>query len=164
MNSAETVELRQPITQFPSIPSRNEIGSMVKKIRDEFEKNFDRSWLAVVIDELPMDKRTVREIRDFLAVDHMIPENDHRLEVGVEELRRYIWTLEKHLLPNVKELLGVSPFHGARPSMDKSQFILRRLTAHALPYNLEQLGSLVDRLDLRFKELRAIEQTRTESA
>lgn len=131
---------------------RHEIASLIHQIKEVFDLHFDRSWLAIVIDELPMDRRTVREIREFLALSDLVIHEDQRIEAGIDELRRYIWTLRTHLLPQAKELLGVSPFTGNRGAMDKSQFVLRRLTAHALPYNLDRLESLVDSLEILFRE------------
>ncbi len=151
MESARTAEVSTSRPLFATPSRRNEIVSLVHQIRDTFEQHFDRSWLAVVIDDLPIDRRTIREIRGFLALFDLTPESEQRIESGIEELRRYIWTLKRHLLPNVKELLGVSPLSSARLTMDKSLYVLRRLTAHALPYNLARLERLVDALDSRFK-------------
>lgn len=149
--SSYAIEMPSQNALFASASRRNEILSLINQIRELFERYFDRSWLAIVIDDLPMDRRTVRDIREFLALSDLFPEHDQQIESGIEGLHRYIWTLKTHLVPNVKELLGVSPFSTKRRQMDTSQYILRRLTAYVLPHNLVQLEAAVDELETRFK-------------
>jgi hypothetical protein len=151
MESSNTVDVYNPDPILADAGKRNRLLSSIHQIRDQFEKHFDRSWLSVVIDELPLEHRTVREIREFLHIVELSQDDDQRIESGLDELRRYIWTLKKHLLPQVKELLGVSAFSYGRRRMDKSQYVLRRLTAHALPYNLAQFEILVDNLESQFR-------------
>lgn len=140
------------IPQLPAV-GRNEVMSHILRIKEVFELHFDRSWLAVVIDELPLENRTVREIREFLSITETEAENEARILAGLDALRRYIWTLKRHLLPRVRELLGVSAFCGENRVRDRSQYVIRSLTAFALPYNLAKLESLVDDLDYRYKQL-----------
>ena len=151
MESAQALDITLASAPFAATIRRNEIISLVHQIREIFEERFDRSWLAAVIEALPLDPRTIREIRDFLATMEVFPENDQRIESGIEELHRYVWALNKHLIPHAKELLGVSPFTGARQKMDKSQYVLRRLTADTLPYNLAKLERLLEQLERKFK-------------
>lgn len=143
-----------PTTPLPeaSTAQYHRIVSLIRQIKEVFELYFDRSWLSIVIDELPLDKRTVREIREFVSLSDLLADDDQVIEAGIDALRRYIWTLENHLLPQVKELLGVSPFSSERRSMDKSQYVLRRLTALALPHNLEKLEALVDALETTLRD------------
>jgi hypothetical protein len=147
MESTYTTPSSTPNILLAAAARNNEVISLIRRIKEAFELHFDRSWLAIVIDELPMDKRVVREIRNFLPLTDMTPENRQQIESGIDNLRRYIATLKIHLLPNIKELLGVSAFSSSRRGMDKSQYVLRRLTAHALPHNLTRLETLVDTLE-----------------
>lgn len=151
MESVKTLDISLASTTFAATNRRNEIVSLVHRIRNLFEERFDRSWLAAVIEGLPLDPRTIREIRDFLATMDVFPDNDQKIELGIEALHRYIWTLKTHMLPHAKELLGVSPFSEPRRRMDKSQYVLRRLTADTLPHNLKHLENLVEQLVSRFK-------------
>jgi hypothetical protein len=150
-----------PTTPLPeaSTAQYHQIVSLIRQIREVFELYFDRSWLSIVIDELPLDRRTVREIREFVSLSNLLAEDDQVVEAGIDGLRRYIWTVRNHLLPHVKELLGVSPFSPERRNMDKSQYVLRRLTALTLPQNLEKLEQLVDSLETRLRDRRSPENT-----
>ena len=56
-------------TFVPPAAGMNEILSQIRQIREVFEKHFDRSWLGVIIDELPIDSRVIRDIREFLAIN-----------------------------------------------------------------------------------------------
>ena len=147
MESTYTTPSATPNILLAAAARNNEVISLIRRIKEAFELHFDRSWLAIVIDELPMDKRVVREIRNFLPLTDMTPEYRQQIESGIDNLRRYIAALKVHLLPNIKELLGVSAFSSSRRGMDKSQYVLRRLTAHALPHNLTRLETLVDALE-----------------
>ena len=81
----------------------------------------------------------------------VFPDNVQRIESGIDELLRYAWTLRKDLLPHAIELLGVSPFSSAIRTMDKSQYVLRRLTADTLPHNIAKLELLIEQLERAYK-------------
>ena len=151
MESSHITDIHAAPTQFTEGSRRSRLSSLISQIRAEFDEHFDRSWLEAIYEELPLENRNIREIRDFLSVADLTINNEQAMTAGIDELRKYIAALRKHLLPNIKELLGVSEFSSARVGMDKSQYVLRRLTAHAFPYNLANLEVLVDALELTAK-------------
>ena len=151
MDTVGALDISLASGPFAIATRRNEIVSLAHQIREVFAERFDRAWMSAVIDALPLDSRTVREIREFLASMEVFPDNVQRIESGIDELLRYAWTLRKDLLPHAIELLGVSPFSSAIRTMDKSQYVLRRLTADTLPHNIAKLELLIEQLERAYK-------------
>jgi len=127
----------------------HEILILIRDIRQVFEDHFDRTWMAMVIDGLPFDFRTIREIRELVSITAFHPGDERAIQAGVTELESFILHVRRYLLPVIKERLGVSWLLPHRRVQDKTQYLLRRLVVYAFPYNLEKLTFLTARLKSR---------------
>ena len=130
------------ITSF----SEREILSVIKELREVFENHFDRTWFSILIDGLPIDTRTLREIRELVSLETIYPEDISLIYSGELELEKFIQHVRRFLLPFIKDRLGVSGLFPGRMIRDKTQYILRRLVAYTFPYNLEKLAFLTGKL------------------
>ena len=115
-------------------------------VRDIFENNFDRTWFSVIIDGLPIDFRTVREIRQMVSLTALYPGEEWQVWQGVLELETFILTVRRQLLPLLRERLGISWLFPGRRVRDRNQIMLRKLVAITFPYNLERLRAATLRL------------------
>ena len=123
-----------------------EILSIIKELREVFENHFDRTWFSILIDGLPIERRTMREIRELVSLETIYPEDIYMIYQGALELELFIAHVRKFLLPFIKDRLGVSGLFPQKRVRDKSQYILRRLVAYTFPYNLEKLALLTSQL------------------
>ena len=123
-----------------------EILRIIGELRDVFENHFDRTWFSLIIDGVPIDLRTMRDIRDTLALTSVYPGEEWRIYQGVQELETFCQTVRRFLLPVLKERLGISWLLPARRVKDARQYIVRKFVAFTFPYNLERLRRLTLRL------------------
>ena len=123
-----------------------EILRLIAQLRDCFENHFDRTWFSVIIDGIPVDPRTVREIRLIVSLRTLYAGEERLLWQGVGELETFISAVRRFLLPVLRDRLGISWLFPARRVHDRSQFILRTLVAFTFPYNLERLRRLTVKL------------------
>ena len=126
--------------------SEREILSVIKELREVFENHFDRTWFSILIDGLPIEPRTLRDIRELVSRETIYPEDISLIYSGVLELENFIKHVRKFLLPYIKDRLGVSGLFPERMVRDRTQYILRRLVAYTFPYNLEKLAFLTAKL------------------
>ena len=120
--------------------------ALIGQVRDIFENHFDRTWFSVIIDGLPIDFRTVREIRQMVGLTALYPGEEWQIYQAVLELETFILTVRRQLLPVLKERLGISWLFPSRRVRDRNQFLLRKLVAITFPYNLERLRAATLRL------------------
>lgn len=118
----------------------------IGQVRDIFENYFDRTWFSVIIDGLPIDFRTVREIRQMVSLTALYPGEEWQVWQGVLELETFILTVRRQLLPVLRERLGISWLFPGRRVRDRNQIMLRKLVAVTFPYNLERLRAATLRL------------------
>ena len=126
--------------------SPDELLDLITEIREVFQNHFDRTWFAIIIDDLPIDFQTIRLIRELVSLHSLHAGDEYLITQGVEELESFIIHIRRYLLPYLKERLGVSWLTPARMVEDRSQYLIRRLVAYAFPYNLERLNNLTGRL------------------
>jgi hypothetical protein len=126
-----------------------EILGIIGELRDVFENNFDRTWFSLIIDGMPIDFRTVREIREMVSLTAIYPGEEWQLYQGVEELETFYRTVKRFLLPVLRERLGISWLFPHKRVRDSRQIILRKLVAFTFPYNLERLRRLTETLKAR---------------
>jgi hypothetical protein len=112
---------------------------LIGQVRDVFENHFDRTWFSVIIDGMPIDFRTVREIRQMVGLKTIYPGEEWEIFQGVLELETFVLTVRRQLLPVLRERLGISWLFPTRRVRDRNQAMLRRLVAITFPYNLERL-------------------------
>jgi hypothetical protein len=119
---------------------------LIGNIREVFENHFDRTWFSVIIDGLPIDFRTFREIRELVTMETIHPGDERAIYEGVQELKSFITHIRKFLLPVLKERLRVSGLFPHQMVKDKTQYILRRFVVYTFPYNLNRLADLAEQL------------------
>jgi len=115
----------------------------IAALREHFGRHFDRGWLAMIIDDLPIDFTTLRQIRQLLTVTEIYPEDLVSIRYGAEQLEHFAADLRRYLLPVLKERLGVSELLPNRPRFDEVQRVHRQLLCHSFPYNLTRLEELI---------------------
>jgi hypothetical protein len=123
-----------------------QIVDCIRRIREVFEQNFDRAWFGVLMDDVPMGIRTLREIRSLVLFDSIYPGDEHDIHSGLTELEEFVGTVRKYLLPLIREKLGVSKLRPSALVRDRNQYLLRKLLAYTFPYNLERLALLTREL------------------
>ena len=95
---------------------------------------------------MPIDFRTVREIRELVSLTSIYPGEEWEIFQGVQELETFYYTVKRFLLPVLKERLGISWLFPQKRVRDPQQYILRKLVAFTFPYNLERLRRLTQKL------------------
>ncbi len=123
-----------------------EIAARIKEIREVFEDHFDRTWFSILIDDLPIDSKTIREIRGLVSLNRIYPEDIPLVYSGVKELESFTVHVRRYLVPFIKDRLLVSGFYPKGLLKDKNQYILRRLVAYTFPFNLDRLSFLTSEL------------------
>ena len=123
-----------------------EILRIIGELRDVFENHFDRTWFSLIIDGMPIDFRTVRDIRELVSLTSLYPGEERQLYQGVGELETFHQTVKRFLLPVLRERLGISFLFPQKRVLDPQQYILRKFVAFTFPYNLERLRRLTQKL------------------
>jgi hypothetical protein len=124
----------------------SELLKLIGELRDVFENNFDRTWFSLIIDGMPIDFRTVRDIRELVSLTSIYPGEEWQIFQGVQELETFHRTVKRFLLPVLKERLGISWLLPQKRVRDAQQYILRKFVAFTFPYNLERLRRLTQKL------------------
>ncbi len=133
----------------PCTTSTDRVQMALEALRIHFDEHFDRGWLAMTIDDLPIDSSLVRRIREVLSLTVRYEDDLPEVRYGVEQLRTLLTELRRHLAPVLRDRLGVSGF--ALPSgrsRDATSRVQRQLLCVAFPHNLSRLEELTDRLDI----------------
>jgi len=130
----------------PGFAERAEIIRLIGELRDVFENNFDRTWFSLILDGIPIDLRTVRNIRELVSLTSIYPGEEWQIQRGIEELEAFYATVKRFLLPVLKERLGISWLLPQKRVRDPHQYILRKFVAFTFPYNLERLRRLTLKL------------------
>ena len=123
-----------------------EILRLIGELREVFENHFDRTWFSLIIDGMPIDFRTVRDIRELVSLTSLYPGEERQLFQGVQELETFHKTVKRFLLPVLRERLGISWLFPQKRVRDTQQYILRKFVAFTFPYNLERLRRLTQKL------------------
>jgi len=128
------------------VRGNSEIVDCIRRIREVFEQNFDRAWFGVLMEDVPMGIRTIREIRNLVTFDTIFPGDEDDILEGLIELEDFVRIIRKYLLPLMREKLGISKLRPRALVRDRNQFLLRKLLAYTFPYNVERLASLTREL------------------
>jgi hypothetical protein len=119
---------------------------LIDDIRRIFETCFDSYATAIIIQELPIDYKTVRSIRNLISIVRISEETIALIHTGVYELEQFIQNLNTYFLPRAKEIMQVSSLQPQRATRNKELYVLRRLALFALPMNIEKLRQLTGEL------------------
>jgi len=133
----------------PGLSEDGEILRLIGDLRDVFENNFDRTWFSLILDGIPIDLRTVRNIRDLVSLRTIYPGDEWQVMRGIQELEAFHVAVKRFLLPVLKEKLGISWLFPQKRVKDPHQYILRKFVAFTFPYNLERLRRLTVTLKAR---------------
>jgi hypothetical protein len=123
-----------------------EILRIIGELRDVFENHFDRTWFSLIIDGMPIDFHTVRDIREVVSLTALYPGEEWQIFQGVLELEVFCATVKRFVLPVLKERLGISWLFPQMRVRDTQQYIVRKFVAFTFPYNLERLRRLTLKL------------------
>jgi len=123
-----------------------EVLGIIAELREVFEDHFDQTWFSLIIDDMPIDFHTVRDIRELVSLTTLYAGEEWTVLQGVQELEIFCATLKRFLLPVLKERLGVSWLFPQRRVRDTREYIIRKFVAFTLPYNLEHLHRLTLKL------------------
>lgn len=115
----------------------------LEALRDHFDRHFDRGWLAMVIDDLPIESSVVRQIRELLALPVVYTDDLPEIRFGIDTLRVFVAELRRHLLPVLRDRLGVSGFGGLRSPGGTDDRVHRQFLCMTFPHNLRRLEELV---------------------
>ena len=126
-----------------------ELLGIIGELRDVFENHFDRTWFSLLLDDIPLDPRTVREIRHVVSLKRIYPGEEREIWQGVRDLEEFINNVRRFLLPMLRERLRVSRLFPADRVTDRTQLIIRTFVAFTFPYNLERLRILTVKLKNR---------------
>ena len=118
----------------------------IDALREHFRTHFDRGWLAIIIDDLPIDFLTIRRIRQVLSLTTVYAEDIPELRYGVEQLERFVLDLRRHLLPVLRERLGISGLLGPSTRLSRAERVHHEFLALAFPHNLSRLEELIAEL------------------
>ncbi len=143
------LSLQSPRSPEAGLSVEGEIIELIGDLREVFENNFDRTWFSLILDGIPIDLRTVRNIRDLVSRTSISPGEEWQLMRGIQELEAFHATVKRFLLPVLKEKLGISWLLPQRRVRDPHQYVLRKFVAFTFPYNLERLHRLTLRLKAR---------------
>jgi hypothetical protein len=124
----------------------SEILKIIGELKEVFENHFDRTWFSLIIDGMPIDFHTVRDIREMVSLTTLYPGEEKQLLQGVAELETFYKTVKRFLLPVLRERLGISWLFPQKRVRDTQQYILRKFVAFTFPYNLERLRRLTQKL------------------
>jgi hypothetical protein len=138
--------LQQSSAAMTPPPKIRGLIEIIEDIRHVFENYFDRTWFAVLIDDLPIDSRTIREIRNLVALRFFHIGDELTIREGIRELENFILCIRQFLLPVMRDKMGVSGFPNKKSSLDEHQKILRKFVLYAFPHNLETLAELTAEL------------------
>jgi hypothetical protein len=129
--------------------TESELLGIISELRDVFENHFDRTWFSLLIDDMPIDLRTVREIRHVISLKRIYPGEEKEIWQGVRDLEDFATHVRCFLLPMLRERLRISRLFPAERVNDKTQLIIRTFVAFTFPYNLERLRVLTLKLKER---------------
>jgi hypothetical protein len=137
-------------TQVEEIQSEylrdTEILSAIREVREVFEAFFDRTWFSVILEGLPIEHGTLREIRDLISLRTLYPGDEKAAYMGVLELSSFIAHAKRFLLPVIRERLGISYLHPQKLVRDRQQLVFRCFVAYTFPFNLDRLQTSTERL------------------
>lgn len=124
--------------------------SAICAVRDLFERYFDQNWFLSLLDEVPIDAQTLRDVRSLTRLSTLFPGDESQIAHGIVELTKLQGALRRYLLPHIKEKLLVSGLRAARAIRDTDQYILRRCVAMTFELNLAELEALTGSLRVAF--------------
>ncbi len=119
---------------------------LLRDIKEQYYNHFDQSWFHMLLENCPVSSQLVRDIKIFLDSGRDDLSRKSNVIYGISNLETFVRAVETHLMPHIKELLGVSGLAPTRSYGHRDEFVHRRLLAEVLPYNLTMLKVMVNDL------------------
>jgi hypothetical protein len=116
------------------------------RILELFESHFDRPWLTKILDDMPIQPDTIKQVRQFLHREESADDNLSDLRAGVEILQSFVSFLEHQLLPVLRDRLGLSGLDPNYRIRDRDTRVLEGMVAYTFPHNLDRLKALCRQL------------------
>ena len=113
-------------------------------LKAHFTEYIDRGWLAMIIDTLPIDRMVLRQVREMFTHTGVYDEDIPELRAGVRRLERFCGEIRRHLLPELRERLGVSGLLHPVAQRSGTDRVQRQLLCVTFPGNLETLERLTE--------------------
>lgn len=120
--------------------------SIIAGIREVFEAHFERAWFAVLIDDLPMERQVMSDIRRLLGLHFYQEGDEYVIMIGIQQLEHFVSVVRRYLLPVLRDELGVSGFKPGRAPINKHDMIIRKMCLYTFPHNLKRLEELTEEL------------------
>jgi len=122
------------------------IINIIQELRNVFKTNFDQNWFFIIIDNLPLTLKSMREIRELLYSDNINSVDLQDIKEKIIKLENFIRVIKEYLVPVIKEKLRISYLSPKTLIDDRDQFVLHQFIAYTLPYNLNKLNTLTEQL------------------
>ena len=119
---------------------------IIEEIRHLFENYFENRYMAVIIQELPIDFRTLKEIRNLVSIVTIDQDSIMIIQSGINELELFIQNLRNYLLPFIEDRFRISFLHVSPKERRSDSFIIRKFSAFTCPYNICHLENLTGEL------------------
>ena len=150
MASTAAVAVSHPLPASVNGLAEQQLLSAIRAVRGLFERYFDQNWFVSLVDEVPIDPQTLRDVRALTRLNTLFPGDESEIAHGIAELSKLQVALRRFLLPHIKEKLLVSGLRAARAIRDTDQYILRRCVAMTFEHNLAELELLTAALRQAF--------------
>ena len=147
---ATTAAVPRQVAPASDALAEQQLLSAIRAVRGTFERYFDQNWFLSLLDEVPIDPQTLRDVRSLSRLGTLFPGDEAEIAHGIKELKKLQIALRRYLLPQIKEKLLVSGLRPSRAIRDTDQYILRRCVAMTFAHNLAELELLTERLFLAF--------------
>jgi hypothetical protein len=134
---------------------RSAFSEVQGRILDLFESQFDRPWLAKILDDMPIEPDTIKQVRQFLHKAPTPYDDLSDLRAEVEVLRSFLSFLEHQLLPVLRERLGLSGFDPHYRLRDRDTRVLEGMVAYTFPHNLKRMKAMCRQLEVLLNEAAA---------
>ncbi|RPJ03830.1 MAG: hypothetical protein EHM28_14555 [Spirochaetaceae bacterium] len=121
---------------------RKELDPIIARMREIFDKNFDRAWFFSVLESVPLQMKSIREIREFLRSEKHQQYDTAELEEKAQEIEAFLRVIREYLLPELRERLGISYLDPQNLVDDKDELLTRKFIAYTLPHNLKEFLKL----------------------
>ncbi len=130
-----------------------EIRQCLRCLKRLFETHFDQNWLILLLEDLPLDSNTMIELREIMRHESSLIFDASEVYIRLPILEKFVTSLNRYLLPCLREKLGISGFVQSRKYRDKGQILLRQFVAYTFPVNLAEFTFFAARLKNLFPHL-----------
>ncbi|MBN1523993.1 MAG: hypothetical protein JW904_05905 [Spirochaetales bacterium] len=121
---------------------RKMLDPVIQNMRNLFEHSFDRAWFYSMLNNVPLELKEIREIRDFLTSESTQRFDLNELAQKAGIIDTFLDVVDNYMIPELKEKLGISYLSPGNMVEDKDEFVTRQFIAYTLPHNLKEFAKL----------------------